>query len=240
MGTKLEETKRDFDITPAIELVGIAVIDSSNKSDIKRQLERPGMIPHYSDFSKLNQQLNSENSQTTNSRMQRNPEEWIEYHRLYREARKGWRIIPIETARKLDEKKIDAVSKLIHEITVNLDTVGYDPITYKEKAMEWGIGLEEAERLSQFFDIDSIEGPIVNEISFLYYLNLNDEWYFHTMNDSRERPLYERPLLCLLAILKEDSEIQEWFAKLIGDIVKYQEGVMQSMREFYDRISRFR
>ncbi len=28
--------------------------------------------------------------------MQRNPEEWIEYHRLYREARKGWKIIPYE------------------------------------------------------------------------------------------------------------------------------------------------
>jgi hypothetical protein len=146
----------------------------------------------------------------------------------------------IETARKLDEKKIDVVSKLINEITVNLETVGYDPITYKEKAIEWGIGLEEAERLSQFFETDSIEGPIANEISFLYYLNLNDEWYFHIMNDSLDRPLYPRPLRCLLAILKEDTEIREWFSKLIGDIVKYQEGVMRSMREFNDRISRFR
>jgi SNF2 family DNA or RNA helicase len=94
--TKLEETKRDFDVTPVIELVGIAVIDASNRSDIKSKLERPGMIPHYNDFSKLNQQFNSENSQTTHFRMQRNPEEWIEYHRLYREARKGWKIIPYE------------------------------------------------------------------------------------------------------------------------------------------------
>ena len=31
---------------------------------------------------------------------------------------------------------------------------------------------------------------------------------------SQERPLYERPLLCLLAILKEDSEIQEWVCKM--------------------------
>jgi hypothetical protein len=146
----------------------------------------------------------------------------------------------IETARKLDEKKIDAVSKLINEITVNLETVGYDSIIYKEKAIEWGIGIEEAERLSQFFEIDSIEGPIANEISFLYYLNLNDEWYFHIISDNLERPLYPRPLRCLLAILKEDIEIREWFSKLIGDIVKYQEGVMKSTREFNDRISRFR
>lgn len=145
----------------------------------------------------------------------------------------------VESARKLDEKKIDAVSKLIKEITVNLETVGYDPMTYKEKAIEWGFGLEEAERLSQFFEIDSIEGPIANEISFLYYLNLNNEWYFHIMNESLERPLYPRPLRCLLAILKEDAEIREWFSKLIGDILKYQEEELQSMREFNDRISHF-
>ncbi len=96
---------------------------------------------------------------------------------------------------------------------------------------------DRAERLSQFFETDSIEGPIANEISFLYYLNLNDEWYFHIMNDSLERPLYPRPLRCLLAILKEDTEIRGWFSKLIGDIMNYQKEVMQSMSNFYERIS---
>ena len=145
---------------------------------------------------------------------------------------------------KIDDKKIEAISRLIHEITVNLEAAGYDPITYKEKAMEWGIGLEEAERLSQFFEIDSIEVPIANEISFLYYLNLNDEWYFHLMDPSTDEPLYEkgskflmRPLLCLLAILKEDTEVQEWFSKWIRDIMNYQKEVMQSMSNFYERIS---
>jgi hypothetical protein len=145
---------------------------------------------------------------------------------------------------KIDDKKIEAISKLVHDITVNLESAGYDPITYKEKAMEWGIGLEEAERLSQFFEIDSIEGPIANEISFLYYLNLNDEWYFHLMDPSTDEPLYEkgskylmRPLLCLLAILKEDKDVQEWFSKWIRDIMNYQKEVMQSMSNFYEHTS---
>ena len=142
-----------------------------------------------------------------------------------------------EHTSKIDDKKIEAILKLIHEITVNLETVGYDPITYKEKAIRWGFGSEEAERLSQFFEIDSIEDPIANEISFLYYLNLNDEWYFHTMNDSLERPLYVRPQLCLLAILRQDSEVQEWFSKWLRDIMNYQEEVMQSMSNFYESIS---
>ena len=41
-----------------------------------------------------------------------------------------------EHAHKIDDKKIEAILKLIHEITVILETVGYDPITYKEKAMD--------------------------------------------------------------------------------------------------------
>jgi hypothetical protein len=134
-------------------------------------------------------------------------------------------------------RKIEAISKLIHEITVNLESPGYDPITYKEKAMGRGFGSEEAERLSQFFEIDSIEDPIAKEISFLYYLNLNDEWYFHTLNDNLERPLYVRPQLCLLAILRKDSEVQEWFSKWIRDIMNYQKEVMQSMSNFYESIS---
>lgn len=142
-----------------------------------------------------------------------------------------------EHARKIDDKKIEAILKLIHEITVNLETFGYDPITYKEKAIEWGFGSEEAERLSQFFEIDSIERPIAREISFLYYLNLNDEWYFHIMNDSLERASYIRPQLCLLEILRQDSEVQEWFSKWLRDIMNYQEEVMQSMSNFYERIS---
>jgi hypothetical protein len=28
--------------------------------------------------------------------MQENPEEWIEYHKLYREACKSWKVIPYE------------------------------------------------------------------------------------------------------------------------------------------------
>jgi hypothetical protein len=73
---------------------------------------------------------------------------------------------------------------------------------------------------------------------------LNDEWYFHLMDPSTDEPLYEkgskylmRPLLCLLAILKEDKDVQEWFSKWIRDIMNYQKEVMQSMSNFYEHTS---
>ena len=107
--TKREETKRDFETSPVIELVGIAVIDADNTSDIKMRLERPGMVPGLSDFSKLNQQINKENSETTHNRMQENSEQWVEYHRLYREARKDWKVVPYE---KMVERIIEISPRL--------------------------------------------------------------------------------------------------------------------------------
>jgi hypothetical protein len=53
-------------------------------------------VRKYGDFTRLNNQINNENSGTTHERMLRDPREWEEYHRQYREARKGWSIIPYE------------------------------------------------------------------------------------------------------------------------------------------------
>lgn len=96
LNKKIDETEKDFDVCPVIEMVGIALIVNQKGSEIKIRLERPGFIPKISDFSKLNQQINSENSETTHKRMQENSEQWIEYHRAYHEARKDWKVIPYE------------------------------------------------------------------------------------------------------------------------------------------------
>lgn len=160
---------------------------------------------------------------------------------LYNFVRRRVRDFPVESienARSLVERKIDAVSRLILEITVNLETIGYDPITFKEKALEWGIHPQEAETLAQCYEIDSIERPIANEIAFLYYMNLNDEWYFHVMDPNKMEPpaILERPAQCLLAIHEQDRDIREWFSVWVNYLVKYQEGVLQTMNKFYNKI----
>jgi superfamily II DNA or RNA helicase len=53
-------------------------------------------VRKYGDFTRLNNQINNENSETTHNRMLSDPREWEEYHRQYREARKGWVIIPYD------------------------------------------------------------------------------------------------------------------------------------------------
>ncbi|TBR07322.1 MAG: hypothetical protein EPO62_08615, partial [Candidatus Nitrosotenuis sp.] len=50
----------------------------------------------FGDFSQMNRRINTEKSQTTHTRILANPEEWHEYHRLYRESRKTWTVIPYQ------------------------------------------------------------------------------------------------------------------------------------------------
>jgi hypothetical protein len=50
----------------------------------------------YGDFSHLNQAWNRSRSEVTHERLQANPEEWEQYHTLYREARKDWAVVPYE------------------------------------------------------------------------------------------------------------------------------------------------
>jgi len=50
----------------------------------------------FGDFSKINRKINIQNSNTTHEKLIKNPEEWHEYHRLYRKEREKWNIVPYE------------------------------------------------------------------------------------------------------------------------------------------------
>jgi superfamily II DNA or RNA helicase len=92
----------------------------------------------YGDFTKQNQKINTENSPTTHQRMLKNPEEWHEYHRNYREERKTWRVIPydewIKRIKKLSDRFIIGdfgcgeakVAESIGTRVINLDHVSID------------------------------------------------------------------------------------------------------------------
>jgi len=92
----------------------------------------------YGDFSKQNQKINTEKSSTTHKRMLKNPEEWHEYHRNYREERKDWRIIPfdewIKRIKKLSDRFVIGdfgcgeakIAESIGSRVINFDHVAID------------------------------------------------------------------------------------------------------------------
>jgi hypothetical protein len=72
-------------------------------ADVRRRNVR------YGDFSRMNARWNSSYSSTTFQRLQRNPEEWMQYHTLYQVARKTWTIVPYEKSIKWLEKRSNLV-----------------------------------------------------------------------------------------------------------------------------------
>ncbi|NUN63609.1 hypothetical protein HCU40_02345 [Pseudanabaena biceps] len=63
----------------------------------------------FGDFSAMNNRFNNSYSQTTGDRLKANPEEWYQYHTLYRVAREKWNEIPYEKIADILQKKPDWV-----------------------------------------------------------------------------------------------------------------------------------
>ena len=63
----------------------------------------------YGDFSAMNGLWNRSRSATTQTRLQQNPEEWAQYHTLYREARKDWSVVPFEEFIRWAKQRSDYV-----------------------------------------------------------------------------------------------------------------------------------
>ena len=65
-------------------------LPDADPADVERRRVR------YGDFSRMNHRWNQGRSETTHERLRDNPEEWAQYHTLYREARKDWTVVPYE------------------------------------------------------------------------------------------------------------------------------------------------
>ncbi|WP_442506381.1 zinc-ribbon domain-containing protein [Novipirellula sp. SH528] len=63
-------------------------------SDFGNRAEK--RLARYGDFSTMNNRWNAANSSTLATRLIENPEEWEQYHTLYRKARESWPVVPFE------------------------------------------------------------------------------------------------------------------------------------------------
>jgi hypothetical protein len=115
----------------------------------------------------------------------------------------------------------------------------------------------ESQRLTRLNIIESI---FAEELTFLFYLNLNTIAFSGNIqhsNQSRDVKLTQdeieqyateqnqafsemsylgSPIERLMAILTKDKEIEQWFTERIGDIMHYRKQTLNKMTEFYDKI----
>lgn len=74
-------------------------LPEANPIDVKRRLNQ------YGDFSRMNARWSNSYSHTNFERLQRNPEEWMQYHTLYQKARQDWLVTPYKEAIKWLQKR---------------------------------------------------------------------------------------------------------------------------------------
>ncbi|MFN9839552.1 MAG: helicase-related protein, partial [Pseudanabaena sp.] len=95
----------------------------------------------FGDFSAMNNRFNNSYSQTTGDRLKANPEEWYQYHHLYRAARETWQEISYEKIAEILQKKPDWVigdfgcgEAKLAELLPNI-VHSYDHIAINEKVI---------------------------------------------------------------------------------------------------------
>jgi len=90
-----------------VEVISRARIVVPLSQDDRAEVERRART--YGDFSAMNTTWNRSRSATTFERLQKNTEEWAQYHTLYREARKDWPVVPFEEFIRWAKQRSDYV-----------------------------------------------------------------------------------------------------------------------------------
>jgi DNA-binding PadR family transcriptional regulator len=147
-------------------------------------------------------------------------------------------------------KNTAAAFQMLLEVNILLDPWAYDPRSFqdlvKKEAPSEIIDPRQAEQMSHLYEIDIMEKAFAEEISFLYFLNLRNNYRFQDvlpMEYHDQKQLYNidmklslTPMQYLLRILRHDKQIKELFSTWIQDLSKYQEEVLTTINDFYKEI----
>ena len=94
----LKKIESNMNIRIIKEIIGVALVVPPINDTSSNQITEINEISPYpykfSDFTRLNNQINTELSETTHERIVQNPSQWYEYHRLFEEANKDWSFNP--------------------------------------------------------------------------------------------------------------------------------------------------
>ena len=134
-------------------------------------------------------------------------------------------------------KNTAAPFQMLLKVNILLDPSAYDPSSFrdlvKKEALTGIIDPRQAEQMSHLYEIDIIEKAFAEEISFLYFLNLRNNYRFQVVPmEYYDQKLSLTPILYLLKILRHDKQIKELFSTWIQDLGKYQEEILRTIYDF--------
>ncbi|MGA9151628.1 MAG: hypothetical protein WBZ36_13705 [Candidatus Nitrosopolaris sp.] len=149
-------------------------------------------------------------------------------------------------------RKTAAVYQMLLKVNIFLDPSAYDPVSFQEvvrkEAIPDIINSQQAEQMSHLFKIDTMEKAFAEEITFLYFLNLHNNYRFQVVLPIKQyNQVYNirkpndmdpsfSPMQCLLTILRHDKQIREWFSTWVQDLGRYQEEILRTIYDFQKMI----
>ncbi len=105
-----EQAKKDaMEWLERLESEGVQEVYRPSLDIILTAQEVESRLKKYGDFSKMNRMMNQSRSKTTAEKFKENPELFEHYHRLYREARGSWELIPFDYYIELFKERPHAV-----------------------------------------------------------------------------------------------------------------------------------
>jgi hypothetical protein len=134
-----------------------------------------------------------------------------------------------KTARRKIWKKLLPVYELWIKLTYVMNEDEFDYVSVKDKlSKDESIDSENMAKIIYLYSIDTIEKSLANEISSLYYMNL-DGYKFHHLPSHYLRKVVgqtfygndDSPMKKLLDLLKQDREIQHLIENMFQDEVNY-------------------
>jgi hypothetical protein len=174
----------------------------------------------YGDFSRMNARWNNSYSHTNYERLQANPEEWMQYHTLYQNARETWSIIPYEEAIKWLQKRSDLVvadfgcgEALIAKALVGKHTVhNFDFIAINDAVIECDMArvpLEDSCLDVAMFNLSLIGlnlSDYIREASRTLKLD-GQLWIYETISHIKDLPKFVRDLETAGFRIIENTEV---------------------------------
>ncbi len=131
-------------------------------------------------------------------------------------------------------KNTAAAYQMLLQINILLDPYAYDPSSFRDLLKGASdISPRQAEQMSHLYEINILEKAFADEISFLYFLNLRNNYRFQVVPmDYYDMNLSFTPIQHLLKILRHDMQIMELFSTWVRDLSKYQEEVLRTIYDF--------
>lgn len=156
----------------------------------------------------------------------------------------------------INDSRINPIYRKLAEIEEILKYIDIESFVYQLKGKNRTKSLSSLikipnQKSSNMDKVQTIENIFIEELTFLFYLNLNNTVFppsrsYRTDASGKSNKLdcaminevnrLGSPRHCLMAILSKNNDIKQWFSDRISDVTSYRSQTLDKMSKFYNEV----